>query len=227
MTTRILLVRHGQTDWNINRRFMGYQDIPLNAAGLQQAAALAQRLARLLEDDPPLAIYSSDLSRAWQTAQVIQQALLAARPGEPLPLVAEPRLREMNFGQWEGFTYNELLSSQAEALQAWNADLLNVAPPDGESMGRVAERVLAVYQETLTAHPDATVMIVAHGGPLQVLLAQALGLPVERYWQFHLGNTGWVELNVYPDGAILNRFNDQAHLEEAAVQEIKRWPPAA
>lgn len=227
MTTRILLIRHGQTDWNINRRFMGYQDIPLNAAGLQQAAALAQRLARLLEDDPPLAIYSSDLSRAWQTAQAVQQALLAVRPGGPLPLVAEPRLREMNFGQWEGCTYEELQASHSESLAVWNDDLLNVAPPDGESMGQVAERALAVYQETLTAHPDATLMLVSHGGPLQILLAQALGLPPERYWQLRLSNTGWAELNVYPDGAILNRFNDTAHLEALPQSEVKRWPPAA
>jgi len=230
MTTRILLIRHGQTEWNSAGRFMGQQDIPLNATGQQQAQALAERLS----DERPQAIYASALQRAWQTAAEIHSAIHTAAgadgdadPGAEasLPaLIAEPRLREMNFGAWEGCTYAELQTSQPQVLAAWEADLLHVAPPGGESLLQMAGRVQSAYQDIVAAHPDGTAILVAHGGPLQMLTAHIFGLSWERYWQFHLNNTGWVELSLYPSGAVLNRFNDIAHLDKQKLGG-RRWPP--
>ncbi len=225
MTKRVLLIRHGQTEWNSAGRFMGQQDIPLNATGRLQAQRLANRLA----GEQPQAIYASDLQRAWQTAEAIHAAIQAAMNTESdsnslAPLIAEPRLREMDFGAWEGCTYAELQASQPQVMAAWEADLLHVAPPEGESLLQMAGRVQAAYQDILAAHSEGTILLVAHGGPLQALMAHIFGLPPERYWQFHLNNTGWVELNLYQSGAVLNRFNDIAHLDEQKLG-AKRWPP--
>jgi alpha-ribazole phosphatase len=207
MGTTLRIVRHGQTDWNTDGRFQGQTDIPLNAAGLAQAQALSRRLSA----EPPAAIYASDLRRAWQTAEIIHQAL----PEEGrCPLIPEPRLREMRFGGWEGLTYAQIQSSQAQLLQRWERDLEHVAPPGGETLLELADRVQAVFQSITQAHPDSTVLLVAHGGPLQVLIASALGIPPGRFWQIHLSNGSLSELSVYPEGAILNLLNCTDHLEK-------------
>ncbi len=219
MTTRLLIVRHGRTAWNSDGRFQGQLDIPLDEVGQTQAAAVAHRLAQALQRplERPLAIYASDLSRAWQTARVIQNAIAKAIQPEPIPpLVLEPRLREMHFGEWQGLTYAEIQACQPEALAAWEADWLNNAPPGGETLAQLVERVQAVYHEILAAHPDGTVLLVGHGGALQALLCMALGLPPERFWQLQLDNTGLADLRIYPEGAILNLFNDTCHLERPA-----------
>lgn len=136
--------------------------------------------------------------------------------GDPAPapgLILEPRLREMNFGDWQGKTYAEIQLEDPSRLAAWEADLEHNPPPGGETLVDFAGRVRAAYEAIVRAYPGQTVIVVAHGGPVQMLLTQALGLPPARFWQFGLSNTGWSELNVYPAGAILNRMNDTAHLE--------------
>jgi len=213
MTTRLLIVRHGRTAWNIDGRFQGQLDIPLDEVGQDQAAAVAHRLAQ----ERPVAIYASDLSRAWQTARSIQNAITEAIQPDPVPpLVLEPRLREMHFGEWQGLTYAEIQACQPAALAAWEADWLNNAPPGGETLEQLVERVQSVYQEILSAHPDGTVLMVGHGGALQTLICLALGLPPERFWQLQLDNTGIADLRLYPEGAILNLLNDTCHLQRAA-----------
>jgi broad specificity phosphatase PhoE len=247
MSLRLLLIRHGQTAWNASGRFMGHHDIPLSELGLRQAAAVGRKLG----PERPLVIYSSDLQRAYQTAQALLAAILASpqaaktesEPGAPLfsplhkqggatearlegqagdihpgalEIITDPRLREMNFGEWAGKSYGELQAAEPEAMAAWEADLLHQAPPGGETLLEFAGRVQAVYAEIAQRHNEGTVMIVSHGGPLQLILAAVFGLPPERYWQFGVSNTGVCELNLYPAGAILNRLNDTSHLEGLA-----------
>ena len=205
MSTRLLIVRHGQTDWNSSGRFQGQTDIPLNPTGIGQAQAIAERLIT----ETPAAIYASDLQRAWQTAQIIHTALL---PEHRPPLISEPRLREMCFGKWEGLTYNEIQARQPRLLQRWESDLEHTAPPGGETLLEMAERVEALYGSILAAHPDETVLLVAHGGPLQLMITQALGMPRGRFWQVHLSNASLSELRSYLEGAILNLLNCTEHL---------------
>lgn len=206
MSTRLLIVRHGQTDWNTNGRFQGQTDIPLNATGHQQAHSLARRLAA----EPLAAIYASDLQRTWLTAKSIHQAL-------PLngccPLISEPRLREMSFGEWEGLTYDEIQARQPQLLQRWETDLEHTCPPGGETLLELVGRVQAVYQTILITHPDTTVLLVAHGGPLQILITSLLEMPPGRFWQIHLSNASLSEVSVFPEGAILNLLNSTDHLE--------------
>ena len=121
-STRILLVRHGETDWNASGRIQGHSDTPLNAAGRQQAQRAAQRLA----PEPVRALYSSDLARAFETATII---------GEPLGLtvVTSPRLRERQYGAWEGLTSAEIQARYPEQFAMWRARSTDFAPPQGET----------------------------------------------------------------------------------------------
>jgi 2,3-bisphosphoglycerate-dependent phosphoglycerate mutase len=210
MPARLLLVRHGQTSWNCDGRFMGQMDIPMDDTGERQAEAVARRL-RL---ERPEAIYTSDLSRALNTAQAIREAIGESVSPAQLPrLIVEPRLREMHFGEWQGMTYTEIKTSQPETLAEWETDLVHIAPPGGESFAQTTERIKAVLDEIKTDHPDGTTLLVAHGGALQSLICLALGISIDRFWQFSMNNTGLSELNIYPAGGVLIRFNDICHLE--------------
>ena len=96
-------------------------------------------------------------------------------------LIPEPRLRELCFGKWEGLTYSEIQARQPGLLQRWENDLEFASPPDGESLLQLTVRVEAMYHEILSAHPGGSVVLVAHGGPLKLLMARALGMPAARF----------------------------------------------
>jgi broad specificity phosphatase PhoE len=119
----------------------------------------------------------------------------------------------MAFGDWEGMTYAEIQAGYSGALQRWEADLENIAPPNGETLRQMAERVQAALSDLLQSHPGGAILLVGHGGPLQLLIALALGLPPARFWQIHLSNASLSELRIYPEGAILNLLNCTVHLE--------------
>ena len=203
---RLLLVRHGLTDWNAQERFLGQSDIGLNAAGLRQAHALGRRLAGESWDR----LVCSDLLRARKTAEVVQAAH-GQEAGEGL--CSEPRLREISFGAWEGLTYRQIQGRAPQAMQDWQADLVNQAPPQGENLRQLAGRVQAVFDELRQDAAPKSLLLVAHGGPLQVLVCLALGLPPGTYWQFHIAPASLSEICLYPEGAILNRLNDTCHLD--------------
>ncbi len=205
----LLLIRHGQTNWNLEQRFQGQSDIPLNETGRKQAAALAERLAAETFD----AVYTSDLQRATETAKII-----CASPIHP-----DPRLREVNFGDWEGLTYDEIKAKHPETLAAWEADIFKNAPPHGETLEGLAERVQFILDELRAKHQDQRILIVAHGGVLQTLICLALKLPPTMYWQFHLSTASLSEVAFYPAGAILNSLNDTSHLPKSAPK--KAWNP--
>ena len=199
---KLLLVRHGQTDWNIARRFQGQSDIPLNEVGKKQAKALANRLL----NQPFDFVYSSDLQRATETAKIICKS-------EWHP---DLRLREVNFGDWEGLTYNEIKEKHPDPLSAWENDIYKNAPPNGETLEQLSARVQSMLGELYAKRQDQTVLIVAHGGVLQTLICLALNLKPTMYWQFHLSTASLSEIAFYPKGAgaIVNLLNDTSHLEK-------------
>ena len=202
---RLILARHGETAWNVQHRYQGRTDVELNDAGRRQAAALARRLAQ----EEIHAIYASDLRRARQTAQAI-----AGRHG--LPVRSAPRLREMSFGAWEGLTYAEIEERDAQTLAAWRADPASVSPPGGETAAQVADRVQAFLDDLARVRQDRTVLLVAHGGTLRMLLCLALGLDFSHFWQLRLDGASLSELCIYESTAVLNYLNDTHHL--AATQ---------
>ena len=201
---KLLLVRHGETDWNLTRRYQGDSDVPLNQKGIRQAQSLAKRLSKEKID----IIYSSDLSRAAETAKHI------ANKHEPVPTIhCDPRWRELSFGKWEGLTHTEIQEQWRTEADAWYADPVNISPPDGEPILQLAERVQSIWDEVQSKHKEENVLLVSHGGVIQILLCLVLGMDLNRYWQFHVKKAALTEIHIYEAGAILEVFNDTSHLK--------------
>jgi alpha-ribazole phosphatase len=203
---RLILVRHGQTDWNAQSRYQGQADIPLNDVGRQQAVAVAQRLASERID----ILFASDLCRAWETATAI-----ATARGQTL--LAEPRLREMDFGQWQGLTHDEIHKRQARELGQWHAEPLYFAPPGGETLAQLADRIQSALQDARDAHQGKTVLWVSHGGPLRVLLCLALGLELQANWRFRIQTASVSELHLFEEESVLTLLNDTHHLDKTGT----------
>ena len=208
---KLLLTRHGQTDWNVAQRFQGQSDVPLNEIGRQQANALADRLSA----QPIDIVYSSDLLRAMETAKMIMQ-----KSGYKPDLHLDTRLREMNFGAWEGLTYKEIKQSDPAALAAWKADVSTTAAPNGETLNQLSARVQSFINDLRAQYTDQTILIVAHGGVLQTLICLALNLLPMMYWQFHVSPASLSEISFYPAGAILNLLNDTSHLQNPVQRDL-------
>lgn len=194
--TRIFLVRHGETNWNTQGRFQGQSDTPLNETGQRQATALGN----YLKGETLQAIYTSDLRRACDTAKEIGTY-------HKLEVKPNPHLREMNFGSWEGLVYTEIQEKFPEKLADWQKNIMTTAPPGGENLEQLVARVQAAYRDIIHNNPEGDILLVAHGGVLQVLLCFALDLSPQKYWQFHLDPGSLSEIAVYSQGVILNRLN--------------------
>jgi probable phosphoglycerate mutase len=163
--TRTIAIRHGETIWNRDGRLMGNLDIPLNPNGVQQAEAVAERLARIEFHT----IYSSDLSRAYDTARVI-----ADKTGKEI--VRDPRLRERNAGVLQGLTKAERAEKHADIYQQQEEVGEEYVIPEGESDGQMTRRVVECLEDIREKHPGETVVLVAHGGVLARLVQYTLGL---------------------------------------------------
>lgn len=161
--TRILLARHGETDWNRIGRWQGHADPPLNEAGRSQAAELAERLA----GDGIAAVYSSDLKRASETARVV-----AARLG--LDVVEDAGLREIDVGSWSGLTRAEVEQRFPEGYARWLGGEIG---HDGETREQLTARVVDAVERIAATHPDGTVLVVTHGGSIRALRRHAAGDP--------------------------------------------------
>lgn len=199
--TRILAVRHGETAWNRDTRIQGHTDIELNDRGRWQA----QRLGRALREETFTACYASDLGRAVETAQAV-----ARHHG--LDVHKHTGLRERSFGRFEGHTWAELEALFPEAALAWRKRVPDFAPPDGESLLQLRERVVGSVTELAARHPGGQILVVAHGGVLDILYRAAtrLELQAPRSWQ--LPNTGINRLLWSPEGLTLIGWADTAHL---------------
>ncbi|HQX75849.1 MAG TPA: histidine phosphatase family protein [Thermoflexales bacterium] len=170
--TQLWLIRHGQTDWNVQRRWQGQSpNAPsINALGVAQARAVADELA----DTPFDALYASDLPRAVETANII-----AARIG--LPVQIDPRLREISQGDWEGLTPREISERYPHDWRVRHAeDTISHRAPGGETPNEVGERFLRAITEIANRHAGGAVVIVSHGFVIGTLLAHAQGLPFGR-----------------------------------------------
>lgn len=206
--TRIIAVRHGETAWNVDTRLQGHLDIALNAKGIWQA----DQVARALDSEPIEAIYSSDLLRAWHTASAIAQTTEA-------PLVASQDLRERCFGSFEGKTYAELEAQWPEASLRWRKREPDWAPPGGESLLALRQRISNTVAAMAAQHVGGQIVLVAHGGVMDVLYRLATGQDLQAPRTWHLGNAAINRLLWTPDGLTLVGWGDTAHLEEATLDE--------
>lgn len=169
--TLLYLVRHGETEMNSKGVYYGWTDCALSQRGQRQAADLARDLANVSFD----AVLASPLLRARQTAEMM-------RP--EADLVLDQRLKELNFGIWEGRHYLEIAEEYPEQWQNWTADWQHAAPPGGESFSQLYQRVDSCLQDILRDYPDQTLLLVAHHGSLRIILSRLLGLNRESYWNF-------------------------------------------
>jgi broad specificity phosphatase PhoE len=168
VVTTLLLVRHGETDWNRDGRWQGHSDTPLNERGREQSRELAAQLDGMAVD----VVYSSDLARARETAEIVADRL-------GLEVRLDRRLRERGFGAWEGLTSTEIEGRFEEAHRRWRAGK-GFGADDAESFDAFARRVHAFLNDVLQLHPDENVLVVAHGGSIRVIHALAAGLDYVR-----------------------------------------------
>ena len=201
----LLLVRHGETDWNREGRYQGRTDVPLSVDGRAQVLALGARLAQI----PVAVAVASPLSRARQTAE----AILAGRSSPALELDA--RLVEISHGAWEGKLASEVELSHAEMFGVWRTAPGRQAPagPGAESLGDVEARAWAVLGEVCARlDGEATGLVVAHDAVNRVILCRVLGIPLERVWSFRQSPAALNALSGPSlDALQVVRLNDSAH----------------
>ncbi len=219
---RIWLVRHGQTAWNEQGRFCGHTDISLSTVGRRQARTLASYLQRM----PITTIYSSDLSRARETAEIIAARnvhrgnretarvsptrTVPQNVGETLAVSQQPKIiisplwREINFGAWEGLTYNEIATSFVDQLSFFT-DPEHYAPPQGETLAEVLQRVIPALQAIMQHDHKGEIVLVSHGGVLRGLLCVLLGMPLSSQWQLRIdtGSLSVIDVSLDEHGALL------------------------
>jgi broad specificity phosphatase PhoE len=183
--TRLILIRHGQTDWNLESRWQGQADVPLNSHGLEQARRVATELASAGIQ----VIYTSDMQRALQTAEP-----LARLTGVPVRI--DPRLREIHQGDWQGLLVSDIVARYGELFYRRQADPAAVAPPGGETLEQVRRRAYKVFDEILDRHHDGTVAIVGHGFVIALLRLCLENRPLADVWQLVPKSGQWLEYEV-------------------------------
>ncbi len=192
--TTILLARHGESDWNRERRWQGHADRPLTDRGRAQAGALADRLSGV----EIAAVYASDLMRAFETARAV---------ATPRGLSVEGRrdLREVDVGSWSGLRQEEIDPAE---IERWKAG--EKAWDGGESYEEMAARMVRAVSEIAAAFPDRTVLVVSHGGSIRAVHAHALGLPIHEYRLLHptVSNAGLSVVDIQ-DGTVSEREIDR------------------
>jgi broad specificity phosphatase PhoE len=202
MSFRLILVRHGETDWTRDGRYAGARDIPLNALGLRQCQATAAALA----ERAVAAVYATPLERARISAEII------AKPHR-VAVTIEPAFREMTFGVWEGLTRDEVAATFPQLCRLWWEAPHLVEVPGGETLAEVRARVVAALGELRAAHDGETVVLVTHGVVIRLLVLDALGLGADRLWALEASPAGITELEYEGDWATIHRMNTLVHLD--------------
>jgi alpha-ribazole phosphatase len=205
VSTCLLLVRHGESEWNRSRQYAGQQDVPLSELGREQARRLGERL----KGERLTAIYSSPLQRASETAGFIGRSL-------GLPVLIDPNLKEIHHGLWEGLTVSQVRKKYRSEYARWRSQPQTVVMPEGESLADVAARVRTFLDRVQTQAQGGRILVCSHDATLRVLLLEVLGLGLENYakWQFENASVSEIRLHHadrVPFGRLV-RLNENAHL---------------
>lgn len=210
--TEILLIRHGETDWNVARRLQGHTDINLNAQGRRQAAALGAALRAEALD----AIFASDLQRAVQTAQAVAQWQRA-------PLHLDAGLRERCYGAFEGLLHPEIQARFPQAYAAWQAREIDAVFPAGEreseSYREFYQRVIASIFACAARYPGQKIALVAHGGVLECAYRAAQAMPLDAPRNFKVFNASINRFSIEQDKLRLLSWGEIAHLQSTVLDE--------
>ena len=210
---KLLLARHGQTEWNADRRFQGTTDVPLSARGRAQAHALG----RALRGRRITAAYVSPMQRALETAEIA-----LADAGIPFTPIEE--LRELSLGAWEGCTVDEIRQQDGDPYAAWLRAPLDNPPPDAEPLHDVRDRVLTAVERIADAHDEGNALLIAHGGVISVYACHLLGCSFNQLWRLRVDNAS---LTIVRPPRLVS-LNDTSHLTGAlAPTHLQRLPAPA
>jgi probable phosphoglycerate mutase len=202
-------VRHGQSTWNHERRIQGQLDPPLSEDGRRQAARLGRRLGpRRLAG-----FYTSDLKRAFETAQLIGRSLAI----EPTPI---PELREIFLGEWEGLRTVEIAERYPQAWTAWQEEPNWDLVPGGESAALFEARVAAALESIFNRHERGEVLVVTHGGVIQIALGRVVGRPSRGLFPFKIQNASISVIERTSGRVVVGGVNDIAHLESGSETDV-------
>lgn len=170
MSTKLILIRHGETEWSYQKRYCGFTDIDLNGKGRWQARRLLKRLSK----EQIHKVYSSDMKRTVQFAKIVVK-------DTPVEEILD--LREINFGIFEGLKYPDLMIKYPQLYRKWLKDPLNIIIPRGESLDSLAARVRKVVRRILSQNSDKTIAVFTHAGPIKVILCDMIKLNLKEIWK--------------------------------------------
>lgn len=215
MPTTLWLIRHGETEWNAAKRFQGHHDVALNEVGRGQARQLARRLEQEHRVAPFDALFSSDLSRAVETARATAELT-------GLGLSMRPALRERDYGVLSALTPEEMAVQQPEAWAHWCARTPSYVLPGGESLLAFTERVVTGLREVTRAHPGQKVAVVVHGGVLDCVYRAAMGLPLDAPRGHPIHNASINRVRVDAAGTFaVEAWGDVAHLANDGLGSLE------
>ncbi len=199
---KVILIRHGETDWNTQQIFRGKIDIPLNESGLAQARAVRESL----KDREIDRIYSSPLSRALETARILGE-------NRNLKIETEEAFIDIDFGRWQGLSHQKVREAHKDLYEMWLSNPQTVTFPEGESLETVRTRSGKALEEIVKNHPGETLAIVSHRVLNKVLLCAVLGVELSHFWYIRQ-DTCAINVFEYKDGAFyLTLLNDTCHLK--------------
>jgi 2,3-bisphosphoglycerate-dependent phosphoglycerate mutase len=207
--TDLILLRHGETDWNRELRFQGHVDVGLNDIGLEQARRLARRLAGEIAHR----LYASDLLRAQQTAQPVSGLM-------SLPTVSDAALREQSFGAVDGMSVDDIKAQHPQAWEGWLRFHEDYCMPEGESTRQFHARVMDAVHRLIAAHPAQTLVVVTHGGVLDMIYRTARSLGLNGPRQSDIPNAGLNRVRVHDGRIEILAWADTAHLADMPPQPI-------
>jgi broad specificity phosphatase PhoE len=203
--TKFILVRHGQTEWNVENRFRGRAEILLDATGLRQAMAVAS----YLKDSPAAAVYSSPLKRTLETAAIIARQ-------QSLPVTALDGLLDIDFGAWQGLSPDEAAQRDRALYEQWLESPHKVRFPKGESLDHVRRRVVTAVETLAVDHDGQTVVLVSHMVVCKVLMCAMLGLQNDSFWHVKQDVCALNTFQVTDGFAAVTAVNDICHLKDLA-----------
>lgn len=202
--TKIYLIRHGQSEWNLLYKIQGQKDAPLTDLGKEQARKLGERLVGEKID----IIYSSDLSRALETARIISSIVNK-------PVVATNELREINFGPWEGLTLKEIRNKFKEEYSIWMSSPEKFRLEGAETLEALKRRVMSYVNKIIKENKDKNIAIVSHNATLKVIILSLLNIGLLYYKNFSLNNVSLSIIECRDYNNVLTLFNDTSHLKES------------
>lgn len=202
MTTRILLIRHGQTEWNRVERFRGRADVPLNEVGLAQAEATGRRVAQTWK---PASVFASPLTRAVKTAEAIAKHF-------NLPVQIHPGLADIDYGDWQGLTPDEARQRWTEEIDNWFNHPERARIPNGETLSELRQRAMQTIEELTAKHPNDTIALVGHTVINRIILLGVLGLGNERFWRLRQDTCAINVIEAEGGDFTLVSLNDTCHL---------------